>query len=163
MCGTMATNSTSSASNAQYRKRLYCPHCDEHVSRSLYYQHKQLYFDSTQHQWKRYRTSTSTCTPSDVNFEFSPDKDHCTSGLTADSLETEGIMKYGFSIGDETLELVINVDPYCVLDFNLSCDESSDDDVSNPGPTDINNDLEVSTHLMCYTGLIVLCYSYDIV
>ena len=50
-----------------------------------------------------------------------------------------------------------------MVDFDLLCDESSDDDVSNPGPTDINDDLEVSTHLMCYTGLIVLCCSYDIV
>ena len=96
----MAANSTSSASNAQCRKRLYCPHCDEHVSRSLYYQHKQLYFDSTQHQWKRCKPSASTCTPSDVNFEFSPDEDHRGSGLTSDStvLETEGITKYGLII-----------------------------------------------------------------
>ena len=70
-----------------------------------------------------------------------------------------------FNIGNETLELI---NPYCVLDFNLSCDEtisdetSSDDDVSDPGPTDTNDDLEVGTHFMPYnTGLIILCCSYD--
>ena len=75
------------------RKRLYCPHCDEQLSRSLYYQHKQLYYDSTQHEWKKYRPTTPTV--SDVNFEFSPDKDHRASGLTANitNQETEGIIK----------------------------------------------------------------------
>ncbi len=100
----MATNSVGSASNAQCRKRLYCPHCDEYVSRSLYYQHRQLYFDSTQHHWER--PSSSTYTPSDVNFEFSPDRDHRPSGLIPDStiLETEGITKYSL-INDETVEI----------------------------------------------------------
>ena len=56
-------------------KRVYCPHCDEYVARSLYYLHKQLYFDCNRETWKRSVTiegSDKLKRGFTINFEFSP-------------------------------------------------------------------------------------------
>ena len=47
------------------RKRVFCPHCQEFVSRSTYHSHKQLYYSSQ--QWKKSGEF-------DVQFEFDPSK-----------------------------------------------------------------------------------------
>ena len=53
------------------RKRVFCPHCDDFVSKSLYYRHKHLYFENENRIWTRMQPNNSSefC----VSFEFSPD------------------------------------------------------------------------------------------
>ena len=34
-------------------KRFHCEHCGEKVSKTLYYQHKRLYYSSSSNTWKR--------------------------------------------------------------------------------------------------------------
>ena len=46
------------------RKRCYCPHCDDFLSKSLYYEHRQKHY--CKGVWK-------TANPIKVNFEFSPE------------------------------------------------------------------------------------------
>lgn len=60
------------ASRSQ-RKRVYCPHCDEYVSRSLFYQHKQLYFDELQQEWMGITDTAASSLPPEVVFEFTPE------------------------------------------------------------------------------------------
>ncbi len=45
------------------RKRVFCPHCKEFVSRTTYYAHRQLYYDNK--HWKNQGEF-------DVHFEFNP-------------------------------------------------------------------------------------------
>lgn len=60
----MAANKKSS------NKRVFCPHCKDFVAWSLYYQHKQLYYDSSNKKWKEMKSTDKTTFT--VNFEFSP-------------------------------------------------------------------------------------------
>ena len=60
----MAANKKSS------NKRVLCPQCEDFVARSLYYQHKQLYYDSSNEKWKEMKSTDKTTFT--VNFEFSP-------------------------------------------------------------------------------------------
>ena len=60
-----------SISRCQERKRVYCPHCKDYVSRSLFYGHKQLYYDENLHKWDAV-TSTSAVHQPEVTFEFTP-------------------------------------------------------------------------------------------
>ena len=71
----------SSNSSSSRNKRVRCPHCDEFLSRSSYYQHKQLYFDETLQKWKDNRHDDAIpeskrlrgpALSSLVSFEFSP-------------------------------------------------------------------------------------------
>ena len=60
------------------RKRLYCPHCGDYVSKSVYYNHKKLHFDSRRKRWKQESsrmTARSELNRSIVSFEFSPEND----------------------------------------------------------------------------------------
>lgn len=41
-------------------KHLYCDHCDDYISKTLYYQHKRLYYDSMTKTWSKTRLYTST-------------------------------------------------------------------------------------------------------
>ena len=34
-------------------KRFHCDHCGEKISRSLYFEHKKLYYSSTSNTWKK--------------------------------------------------------------------------------------------------------------
>lgn len=58
------------------RKRIHCPHCDEYISKSLFYQHKHLYFDETVQQWKKSRHlgDSGYFNPELATFEFTPDE-----------------------------------------------------------------------------------------
>lgn len=56
---------TSSGSNS--RKRLFCGHCKEYVSKSLFYKHKQLYYDEKEKKWCKERVIDCT---SASNFVF---------------------------------------------------------------------------------------------
>ena len=67
------------SSSANPRKRVYCPHCDEYLSKSAYYQHKLLYYDEAIQKWStEIRVSATSQAPLGVNssdwvsFEFSP-------------------------------------------------------------------------------------------
>lgn len=68
------------SSASRPRKRVYCPHCCEYISRSLFYQHRQLYFDQSKNHWKRSENLRPNSEIrhyhdySDVCFEFSPDR-----------------------------------------------------------------------------------------
>ena len=64
MAAEMAANKKSS------NKRVFCPHCEDFVARSLYYEHKQLYYDSSNKKWKEMKSTDKTTFT--VNFEFSP-------------------------------------------------------------------------------------------
>ena len=55
---------------AQQRKRIYCPHCDEYVARTVFYQHKQLYFDDTQQIYTDHDYPQQV---GPIAFEFTPD------------------------------------------------------------------------------------------
>ena len=37
------------------RKRLYCGHCEDYVSKTLYYKHKQIYYDDGNKKWSKER------------------------------------------------------------------------------------------------------------
>lgn len=50
------------------RKRVYCPHCEEYVSRSLFYEHKNLHYDESGQKWRSNRTNQDL----QVSYEFSP-------------------------------------------------------------------------------------------
>lgn len=56
--------------NTSSRKRVYCPHCEEHISRSHFYQHKHLYYDENLQDWRCDRSVQHT--EQDVFYEFSP-------------------------------------------------------------------------------------------
>lgn len=55
---------------AEQRKRVHCPHCNEYVSRSIFYQHKQLYFDDFR---QRYTDHDYPHQITPIAFEFAPD------------------------------------------------------------------------------------------
>ena len=66
-----------SSSSSRNPKRVHCPHCDEFLSRSSYYQHKQLYFDETLQKWNKDDHNHAACESNPplsswVSFEFSP-------------------------------------------------------------------------------------------
>ena len=58
------------AEHQQSRKRVFCPHCEDYIARSSYYQHKHLYYDDIQNIWLPQSGSTEQL--QDVSFEFSP-------------------------------------------------------------------------------------------
>ena len=56
-------------------KRFYCGHCDEKISKTLYYQHKRIYYNSKTHKWNRDihntrfpRTDVLTVTTESISF-----------------------------------------------------------------------------------------------
>lgn len=53
------------------RKRVYCPHCDNYISRTSFYGHKLLHFDDTQQVWRK--ESEESIAGVQVSFEFSPE------------------------------------------------------------------------------------------
>ena len=53
------------------RKRVFCPHCNDYISRSLYYQHRHLYYDEDRSIWCGNADSDDN-NLQDVSFEFSP-------------------------------------------------------------------------------------------
>ena len=62
------------------RKRVRCPHCDEYISRSLFYQHKQLFFDEDLQKWNQ-ASDLNINTSEDIqpiSFEFNPGPDEDT-------------------------------------------------------------------------------------
>jgi hypothetical protein len=42
-------------STVKERKRLYCGHCEDYVSKTLYYKHKQIYYDDRSKKWSKER------------------------------------------------------------------------------------------------------------
>ena len=52
------------------RKRLFCGHCKDYVSKTLYHKHKQLYYTKREKKWCEERVVDSMCTSDDV-FTFS--------------------------------------------------------------------------------------------
>lgn len=50
------------------KKRVFCPHCEDYIARSAYYEHKHLYYDDIQNIW----LPESKEQLQDVSFEFSP-------------------------------------------------------------------------------------------
>ena len=44
-----------SSSSHRRRKRYYCGHCKDYVSKTLFYQHKRLYFDRKAKKWSKER------------------------------------------------------------------------------------------------------------
>ena len=75
-------SSTANLVSANPRKRVYCPHCDEYLSKSAYYKHKLLYYDEALQEWSGSEVHASASHTSQaplgvnssdwVSFEFSP-------------------------------------------------------------------------------------------
>ena len=57
------------------RKRVHCPHCDDYISKSLFYQHKHLYYDENKQEWRSNDDSIVAPASTFVSFEFSPTLD----------------------------------------------------------------------------------------
>ena len=58
--------------------RFYCEHCGEKVSKTLYYQHKKLYYVANKQQWKRTAADEEVSHHSaseDEDFTFSDQED----------------------------------------------------------------------------------------
>ena len=64
-------HSFDSSATAMESKRFYCGHCDEKVSKTLYYQHKKLYYCSTNKSWIRPSRTTSPDPPEDFRLSDS--------------------------------------------------------------------------------------------
>ena len=66
-------------------KRIYyCGHCNEKVSKTLYFQHKRLYYSSRTHKWKRDEVpscSKSSFSFSDTENEAESSDHECDPGL----------------------------------------------------------------------------------
>ena len=56
------------ANDSLARKRVYCPHCKDYVSKSHFYQHKHLYYDEIQKAWLQSEQAEQEV----ISFEFSP-------------------------------------------------------------------------------------------
>lgn len=54
------------------KKRYYCEHCDEYLSRTIYFKHKQLYFDVNTKKWKSSSEEVSNERSFSVQLEFRP-------------------------------------------------------------------------------------------
>lgn len=72
----------------QSRKRVYCPHCDDYIARSLYYQHKHLYYDEIRRSWlPNVRESAEQLQLDEdiVSYEFSPSRSPVHVGYISES------------------------------------------------------------------------------
>lgn len=49
-------------------KRVYCPHCDDYICKSMFYEHKHLHYDEEKQEWRSWSNEHSLS----VSFEFSP-------------------------------------------------------------------------------------------
>ena len=61
------------------RKRHLCGHCDEILSKTLYYKHKQLYYSHKEKKWCAERQVLSDTTSEEFSFD---DHRYYTSGKT---------------------------------------------------------------------------------
>ncbi len=56
--------------------RFYCEHCGEKVSKTLYYQHKKLYYTADRQHWERKTNDESFHLASEEDFTFSDHEDN---------------------------------------------------------------------------------------
>ena len=86
--------------------RFYCEHCGEKVSKTLYYQHKKLYYTVDKQQWEKNSDEVShgVASKEDEDFTFS---DH----------------EESFEVGDEGMEM----DQYVPVESAEDSDNYSDD------------------------------------
>lgn len=47
-----ASNTSSNSKSLVDRRRFYCEHCGEKISKTLYYQHKRLYYSYDRQEWE---------------------------------------------------------------------------------------------------------------
>ena len=59
------------------KKRVYCEHCNEYISRSLYYLHRRQYYDPKQRKWSSDRIYTSPYSDSEEESEEFSVGDDC--------------------------------------------------------------------------------------
>ena len=76
MASTRGTSENSSqVIKTPSRKRLYyCGHCDEEVSKTLFFQNKRQYYDQNRQEWERFSAQSSVMKDDDsipVDFKFS--------------------------------------------------------------------------------------------
>jgi len=53
------------SSSKKSRKSYFCGHCKEEVSKTLFFQHRKLYYDKRSREWK-----TERVTPNDLGEDF---------------------------------------------------------------------------------------------
>ena len=54
-CSESSSSLTSSSTAIVNRKRYYCGHCDEYLSKTVYFQHRRLYFEVKCQKWSKKR------------------------------------------------------------------------------------------------------------
>ena len=58
-------------------KRYHCEHCDEYISKTLYYRHRSLYYDKHARKWSKERVHEvldgSDCFDVDIDIDDSDD------------------------------------------------------------------------------------------
>ena len=80
--------------SSQQRRSYFCEHCDDYVSKTLYFKHKRLYYDRKTKIWSSLRLLPSGIEDFVLDDALSDrDDDHTHHSVTGHSLEPPGLLE----------------------------------------------------------------------
>ena len=76
--------------SCRIRKAYLCCHCNQELSKTSYYQHKKIYFDTTTKEWRKERIRPSAAVVEEFTFDGGSDIDIEEGNLALPSQESNG-------------------------------------------------------------------------